>query len=79
MFKAKKNEMAIMDHTGDTKLMWNPDNETEVKVAREMFDSLTKKQYIAYTVKKDGEPGEVIKTFDPKAGKIIMIPPVVGG
>lgn len=74
-----KHELAVMDHTGDTKLIWDEDNEVEVDAARQMFDTLKKKGYIAYSVDKKGEKGEVIKKFDPTAEKIIMAPPTVGG
>jgi hypothetical protein len=40
---------------------------------------MKKKGYLAYTVKKNGDPGDVIHEFDPKAGKIIMTPQMVGG
>ena len=72
-------EMAIMDRTGDTKVMWDMSNKDEVKVAEDTFNKLKKKNYLAYSVKKNGEKDEVIHKFDPKAEKIIMSPPVVGG
>ncbi len=73
------NELLVMDHTGDTKTIWNPDVPDEVAAARATFDSLRAKRYLAYTVKGDGEKGVAINEFDPSAGKIIMSPPMAGG
>lgn len=72
-------ELCVMDATGDTKLMWDSSREAEVDAARSTFDKLKKKGYLAYSVKRDGDKGEAITEFDPKAEKIIMCPPAVGG
>lgn len=69
----------VMDDTGDTRTMWNPEVEAEVDAARAQFDALKAKGYLAYTVDNGGEKGEVINTFDKTLGAIIMIPQVVGG
>lgn len=71
--------LIVLDHTGDTRLMWDKKAKPEVKAAEEMFDAMKAKGYLAYTVNKDGSPGEVINKFDPKAEKIIMSPQLVGG
>jgi hypothetical protein len=71
--------MRVIDATGDTKLIWESDNEAEVENARRTFNDLKKKKYNAYSVKKDGEKGSVITEFDPNAEKIIMAPPMAGG
>lgn len=72
-------ELAMLDQTGDTKLMWNRGNQVEVDAAKEMFKRLKKKNYIAYKVKKNGDAGEIIHSFDPNLERIIMMPPIVGG
>ena len=72
-------ELAVMDRTGDTKTIWDANNPDEVEVARETFNSLKKKRYIAYSVAGDGSKGSIITEFDPNAGKIIMSPPMAGG
>ena len=76
---AVKHEMAVMDSTGDTKLIWEEENRDEVEAAREMFDSLKKKGYLAYAVNKKGDKGDVLDRFDPSAEKIIMSPQLKGG
>lgn len=72
-------ELAILDRTGDTKLIWNSDKPAEVDNARRTFDDLKKKGYLAYSVNREGDKGEVLKKFDPHAERIIMSAPVVGG
>ena len=72
-------EMAILDSTGDTKVIWDPENDDEREVAEEQFDSLIERGFTAYEVKKNGEAGRRINAFDPDAGKIIMVPRIVGG
>lgn len=72
--------MEVMDGSGDTKSIWDPKNEAEVAAAEAQYNVLTKKGYKAFRVTgKDGEQGERMKTFDPKAGRMIMIPQMAGG
>jgi hypothetical protein len=68
-----------MDHSGDKKEIWDPDNRDEVDAARETYNRLVKKGYLAFKVKRDAEKGSQIHEFDPDAGKMILCPPVVGG
>jgi hypothetical protein len=72
-------EMRYLSEEGDTKLIWDPEKEDEVEAAEEMFDKLIDKGYKAFSVKKDGATGKEIKKFDADAGKIIMVPKLVGG
>lgn len=74
-------EMAVMDRSGDLKVIWDKNNPDEVEAARKQFEELTsKKRFLAYRVEgKKGEKGEVIRTFDPDAERIILAPPMVGG
>lgn len=69
----------VLDHTGDTRTIWNPENQDEVDAAKATFAKLKKKNYLAYTVNEKGDKGEVIREFDPTAGRIIMSPQLVGG
>lgn len=72
-------EMAILGKEGDTKVIWDPENQDEVEAAKVQFDALKTKGFLSFSVKKDGEKGKSINKFDPDAGKIIMVPPMVGG
>ena len=72
-------ELRCMSALGDTKVIWDPKNDDEIEAAEEQFDMLIGKGFTAYSVKKDGKQGRKITKFDPKAGKIIMVPEIVGG
>lgn len=76
---AEGRELVILDQTGDTKIIWDPEKAEEVAHARETFDKLRKKGYAAYSVNKKGDKGEVIREFDPDAEKMILAPQMVGG
>jgi hypothetical protein len=69
----------ILDNTGDTKIIWDSKNEDEVENAKEQFDRLKKKGFLAFSVNKDGSKNKQIHEFDPDAEKIILSPPLVGG
>ncbi len=75
----RTGELCVLDHTGDTKLIWNPNNTDEVEAAKATFDRLRSKGYLAYQVGPDGSKADVITEFDPNAEKIILAPPVRGG
>jgi hypothetical protein len=74
-----RGELAVIDHTGDTKVMWDPNVQVEVDVAKGTFDKMRKNGYLAYSVAPDGKQAEQINEFDKAAGKIIMTPPLRGG
>jgi hypothetical protein len=74
-----RRELVILDHTGDTKIIWDAEKADEVESAKETFLKLKKKGYLAYKVDRKGEKGEVIRDFDPEAEKMILAPPTVGG
>lgn len=78
--EGSKGEMAMMNHTGDTKVIWDPKNPDEVENARKQFDYFTKeKKFAAFAVNKDGSKSEQIRTFDKDIEKIIFVPPLQGG
>lgn len=72
-------ELCVMDHTGDTKTIWDTSKPDEVEVARDTFNKLKRKGYLAYTVQEDGKKGTMIQAFDASLGKIILSPPMAGG
>lgn len=73
-------ELRVMGQKGDSRHMWNPDNKDEVAAAKRIWDDLVgKKKFLGFKVKKDGEPGERMREFDPQAGKLIIAPPMSGG
>ncbi len=72
-------EIAIMGKEGDLKVIWDSEKQDEVDAAKCQFENLTKKGYIAFSVKKDGEKNEKISKFDPNMEKIILVPMLRGG
>jgi hypothetical protein len=74
-----QHELCVLDRTGDTKIIWDSTKKDEVATARKSFDDLKKKGYMAYSVKKNGEKGELLHEFDEEAEKIILAPRMVGG
>jgi len=72
-------EMRIMGIQGDLKVIWDSDKTDEVESARKQFNELTGKNYIAFSVKKDGEKNEKISKFDPNLEKMILVPMLKGG
>lgn len=73
-------DLRIMDvKLGDMKINWDSSKKDEVSGAREQFESFKKKGYIAYSVKKDGGQGKLMKEFDPDAELVIMSPAIMGG
>ena len=74
-----QRELIVLDATGDTKIIWDPDKSDEVETARATFNNLKKKGYLAYKVDRKGDKGEVIREFDPNAEKMILAPQTVGG
>ena len=74
-----KGELIVMDQSGDTKTIWDCDNDDEVKAAEDTFNKLKRKGYTAYSVKKSGKKGKVLTGFDPSLECMILAPPMVGG
>lgn len=72
-------EILVLDHTGHSQNIWDPNQAAEVETARELWNSLKKKGYVGYRVNADGSKGVVMPEFDPHAGKVIMSPPLAGG
>jgi len=73
-FRQGRCMMAVMNHTGDHRLTWDPLNEDEVKEAREEFKRLKKAGYIAYRLNIiDPEVrGPKADTFSRWDGEIIL-------
>jgi hypothetical protein len=73
---------SIMGSNGDTKIIWDPKKESDVKSAEAIFKDMRAKNYLAFRVKgRKSEQGEQLNEFDPKAGRMLLIfvPPFQGG
>lgn len=73
------HKISVLDSTGDTKLIWDPENADEVAAAANLFAELKTKGFLTYKVDKDGNQAEVVHKFDPQATAIIASPQPVGG
>lgn len=73
------SEMFVMDRTGHSITTWDPSIDLEVNAARDQYNTLTSKGYSAFRVEGADNRGERLTKFDPKAGKIMMVPQLVGG
>ena len=71
--------MVILDQTGDTKHIWDRNSEAEVEEARSLFDRMTKRGMVAWSVTRKGDKDQRITAFDPQAEKIIFAPALQGG
>lgn len=77
-------EMRIMGIEGDNKMTWDPDNLDETRAVKKHFEDHVnpkdkKKRFTAFYVDKEGKKGNKMEVFDPKAGMIILVPPIAGG
>lgn len=65
---------------GDVRVMWDQNNDDEVAAARKQFEDMRKQGFLAYAAEgKRGERGQVIREFDPKVERIILVKPNQGG
>jgi hypothetical protein len=72
--------MHELNHEGDAQVAWDTDNREEVDVARDTFNRLKKKGYLAYRADSRGrQTGTQLRDFDPEAERIVMVKPLVGG
>jgi hypothetical protein len=74
-----KGLLSTINKSGDLRIEWDSEIEEEVAVAREAFDKKIKAGWSAFSEKKKGEKGNIIKEFDPESERIILIPPASGG
>jgi len=78
--------MQVMDSSGHTTVTWDPNSASSVRDAKRQFDDLRRQNYQALrmnSIHENGavveEKGERIDSFDPAAGKVMMVPQLRGG
>ena len=70
----------MMARDGDIKYKWRADVQHEVELARAAFDKAIAKGFRAFRIDAKGNmEGQPIKTFDPAAEQIVLVPQIVGG
>ena len=73
------HELCELNNSGDTKTLWNPDNETECDIAEHAFNEFKRKGFSIFRVDSEGGKGTRMTEFDPAAAKMIAVPKIVGG
>jgi hypothetical protein len=73
------NVQIVMDRSGDTRHEFDAADARAVARAEERFRELTGKGYRAVALGKDGQPGELLRGFDPTAEQTLFIPQLQGG
>jgi len=68
----------IMDQSGHSTETFDA-NVLSTEQAMKRFAELTGKGYRAVAPGKAGQPGELIKTFDPNQETVLFIPQLMGG
>ncbi len=72
-------QLRQLSRKGDVNISWDSENETEVSAAKKIFDEKIKEGWAAFAEKKLGGKGDRIRTFDPDAERIVLVPPIAGG
>lgn len=73
------NVQIVMDHYGDTRHEFDPDNADDALRAEERFRQLSNKGFRAVELGKDGKPATLLREFDVKAEQTMFIPQLQGG
>jgi hypothetical protein len=72
-------KFAIMDQTGHSTLEFDKADPAQLAAAHAKFDELVAEK--KFTAAERIAPGESrrVKSFDPDAGEMVFVPPLVGG
>jgi hypothetical protein len=68
----------VMDHTGDSRHSYDPNNAQELAEAEQRFYELTKVGFTAAVRTGAGQVSQ-IRSFDPNAKESVFFPRLVGG
>lgn len=71
--------LIVMDHTGDTRHTFDAADKAAVAEAEARFKELTGKGFRAAALGESGEPGRLLKEFDPTVERTLFIPALQGG
>lgn len=76
----KKHIMYVLSNQGDTQVEWDTDIEETVKKAEGEFANYVQNlRFAAFAGGAGVETPEQIRSFDPNAEEIVMVPQIVGG
>ncbi|MCK1723100.1 hypothetical protein [Bradyrhizobium sp. 141] len=68
----------VMDRTGDSRHLFNPDDKRELAKAEQRFCELTNAGFTAAVRTGPGQASQ-IRSFDPNAEETVFFPRLVGG
>ncbi|GKQ51067.1 hypothetical protein [Bradyrhizobium sp. Ce-3] len=68
----------VMDHSGDTRQHFNPEDSEQLTWAHRRFAELTSDGYTAAVRRTSGEVA-LVRALDPTAGETLFYPRLVGG
>ncbi|QOZ38100.1 hypothetical protein [Bradyrhizobium sp. CCBAU 53421] len=68
----------VMDHSGDTKQQFDPNDSEQLAWAHARFSELTSDGYTAAVRRSSGEAA-LVRTLDPTAEETLFYPRLVGG
>jgi hypothetical protein len=68
----------VMDHTGDSRHVFDRNDAAALARAKERFKDLTGRGFTAAVREGEGQ-GRLIKAFDPVAEETLFFPRLVGG
>jgi hypothetical protein len=71
--------LIIMDRSGDTRHEFDATDQDSLLRAERRFRQLTNMGLRAVALGKDGEPGKLLRTFDPTVERTIFLPQLQGG
>jgi hypothetical protein len=69
----------VMDRNGDTRHEFDVADLEAVALAERQFLELTGRGFRAAALGKDGNPGKLLREFDPQVERTLFIPQLQGG
>ena len=69
----------VMDWSGDTRHSFDAADTSALEDAQERFQDLTRNGFRAVALAKDGQPGSLLREFDPTVEETLFIPQLRGG
>ena len=73
------NVHVVMDSSGDTRHEFDPMNARDLRTAEKRFRDLTGKGFRAVALAPEGQPGTLLRDFDPTVEQTLFIPQLQGG
>ena len=69
----------VMDRSGDTRHEFDATDSIQLADAKARFLSLTAEGFTAVALGREGEPGILMREFDPNTEQTLFIPRLQGG